>query len=246
MLDCTNVNAAWVAANIPTPDVIAWYGTGSPDIDWTPGDLALFPHSVKAEIDQGGSGSPILAATIRDVESGAWSPGQAVNKAGWNVPRPTIYCNRSTLPSVIADGWRGDIWLAWPGYAGPTAPIFQGVNVVAVQNVFAQRYDGSIIYDPTWPLSTVINPPPEGFGFTIVDRVADLVFGTIPEADHYVIQHAATKLAVPVTVGRVSQPVSGSVVHVIGLMIPGGSNGMLTVWAIVHGRAVMVGTNPLP
>lgn len=152
MYDATNLNVAALKNAHPNPAMIAWYGTGSPDIAWTPGDLALFPNALKVEIDQGFTGSPVLTAIVRDIELGAWTVSNAVNRTGWNVPRPTQYCDRNTIPSLLSAGWKGDIWLAWPGWT-PTVslPSTPGCNIVAVQDQFDSLWDHSTVLDPTWP-----------------------------------------------------------------------------------------------
>lgn len=156
MGDATHANVAALAAAGPW-DLVAGYDTGSPGIDWTPADVALFTCPVLM-IDQGYTGSPNLAATIRDVENGAWGPGQAVSRAGWDVPRPTIYCTTGeagyNLAAVLADGWQGDLWLAIPGWQpGQPLPAAPGCTIVAVQNVqgMAGAYDSSVVLDPVWP-----------------------------------------------------------------------------------------------
>lgn len=143
-------------------ELVAGYDTGSFDIAWTADDFARFPGIPHLTIDQGFTGSPNLKANIRDVEFNAWAPGQAVNRAGWNVPRPTIYCTLSetgygllTTPGVLADGWRGDLWLSIPGWQpGDALPATPGCTVVAVQNDFTNpSYDLSVVLDPYWPAS---------------------------------------------------------------------------------------------
>lgn len=151
MLDATGQNARWLAANQPRPDLIAFYETGGPNIAWHPEDLALFPGCVRVSIDQGFTGSPVTTATVRDVEAGAWSANPAEHDKPWTAPRKTIYCARNSIPDVLAGGWNGDVWLAWPGYNSPNPPKVPGCNVVAVQRDFETEYDRSIVYDTTWP-----------------------------------------------------------------------------------------------
>lgn len=135
-------------------DAYAGYDTGSPDIRWTDADWSRFPGATHIHIDQGFTGSPVFTADVRDVEAGAWTPGAAVLLNGWTAPRPTIYCNRSTLPLILGGGWRGDLWLAIPGWlVGDPLPPAPGCTIVAVQNQFdvGTHYDLSVILDPTWP-----------------------------------------------------------------------------------------------
>ncbi len=52
--------------------------TGTPDIEWTAADWALFPGIPHVTIDQGFINSPVPSAIVRDVEPGAWTPFNAV------------------------------------------------------------------------------------------------------------------------------------------------------------------------
>ena len=148
------------ALNIPRDaEVVFFYATGTPLIRWTPADLAAFPRALKIGIDQGAAWSPVLTATVRDVETGAWTPVSATHQTeGWNVPRPTIYCNRDTLPQVLLEGWKGDLWLAIPSPSAPVSPPeVPGCNVVAIQWYFGTQYDKSVIFDDTWPRGAVMD-----------------------------------------------------------------------------------------
>jgi hypothetical protein len=157
MGDATHAAVPELAAIRSQLQLVAGYDTGSPDVDWTAADWALFPGIPHVTIDQGFTGSPNLTATVRDVEFGAWQPGQAVNLAGWNVARPTIYCTTGetgyNLAAVLADGWRGDLWLAIAGWQpGQPLPAAPGCTIVAVQNDYSNpAYDRSVVLDPVWP-----------------------------------------------------------------------------------------------
>jgi hypothetical protein len=144
--------------------VVMGYDTGTQDIRWTPNDWSQFRSARPVHVDQGGLGSPVLTATVRDVETGAWSPESAVRDVtGWHPERPTIYCNRDTLPRVLAAGWKGDLWLAIPSGIRPTvAPVVKGCTVVAVQFDFAGAFDRSVVFDDTWPRKV---PPVTGTQF---------------------------------------------------------------------------------
>lgn len=134
-------------------ELVAGYVTGTPDIKWTAGDWTRWRGDRHVSIDQGGMGSPVPWANVRDVETGAWHPASAVTLgAGWTAERPTIYCNRDTLPRVLAAGWKGDLWLAIPSSTPPAEPPkVTGCTVVAVQYGFAGSHDLSIVFDPYWP-----------------------------------------------------------------------------------------------
>jgi hypothetical protein len=166
MGDATHADVPELAAIRGQLQLVAGYDTGSPDIAWTAADWALFPGIPHVTIDQGFTGSPNLSATVRDVEFGAWQPAQAVNRAGWNVPRPTIYCTIGeagyNLAAVLADGWRGDLWLAIAGWQqGDPLPAAPGCTIVAVQNNYSNpAYDLSDVLDPAWPAKeTVVQIP---------------------------------------------------------------------------------------
>lgn len=246
MYDCIGSRAAQLAATFPSPDMIAWYGTGSPDIQWTQEDLARFPNAVKVEIDQGFTGSPILSAQVRDVEGGAWTVSAAVDTTGWDVHRPTIYCNRSTLSSVIAEGWTGDVWLAWPGYQAAGPPVYNGVNVVAVQNIWAGDYDASVVYDASWPLPVPVVTSKAHLSLTIIGRTADLAWTSIDRATGYRVVYHASSASVEVLLATVAQPAIGGAVHLGKLPIPDGHGGSVLIWAEVGGLFVSAGSVNLP
>jgi hypothetical protein len=133
--------------------VVLGYDTGTSDVRWTWGDWNRHPQAAHVHIDQGGPGSPVPTATVRDVETGAWTPEAAVGETrNWNAGRRTIYCNQDTLPRVLAAGWRGDLWLAILTDTPPSSPpVVPGCTVVAQQYRFGTYYDTSIVFDPYWP-----------------------------------------------------------------------------------------------
>jgi hypothetical protein len=150
-------------AGVSGLQLVAGYATGTPDIQWTSADWATFSSLVEVTIDQGYTGSPVASAVVRDVETGAWSAGNAVDLTGWTPAGPTIYCNQSTLPSVVAAGWQGDLWLAILTSQPPSSPPVvnaPGCTVVAQQ--YAQgvggAYDLSIVFDPVWPEVAAVEP----------------------------------------------------------------------------------------
>jgi hypothetical protein len=141
--------------------IVAGYDTGSPDIQWTQADWDLFPGKLQVHIDQG-SGDTRSAeahALVFDVETGAFAPDQAaalINAC--TSPRPTIYVNRSNMDATIASAqqsskWKGDIWLAYPGWRTGQAlpPIPASCKFVAVQDFYASTYDVSYVLDDSWP-----------------------------------------------------------------------------------------------
>jgi peptidoglycan hydrolase-like protein with peptidoglycan-binding domain len=112
-------------------------------------------------IDQGYTGSPNLNATVRDCENGAWTLARAVDRTGWNVQRPTLYLGYpDTVQAAYEAGWRGDVWVALPGWDAPRPPSAPaGINVVAVQNIYQAPFDLSTVYDPAWPLAAAPSVP---------------------------------------------------------------------------------------
>lgn len=175
--------------SLPTvADVVMGYDTGTPDIMWTAADWHRFPTMRHVHIDQGANGSPVLTATVRDVETGAWTPDAAVrDTVGWNPARPTIYCNMSTLPAVLNAGWRRDLWLAIPSDAPPTQPpVVPGCTVVAVQWRFAGPFDQSVVFDHDWPEASGSRPPiqylaPAG---VIASLAVSLSWNPVPAVDN--------------------------------------------------------------
>jgi len=150
------------ASALPAVDIVAGYDTGTFDIRWTAATFAQFPGLIHVHIDQGGPGAPVYSANVIDVETAAWSPGDV---PGWiarcTAPVPTVYCNRSNLPAVLATGWRGPVWLAFPGWQpGQPLPVLPaGCRYVAIQNVFQASYDLSAVLDPNWPLEAPVSTP---------------------------------------------------------------------------------------
>jgi len=155
MGDATHDMVPQLAAIRGRLGLVAGYVTGTPDVQWTPDDWARFPSVPHVTIDQGYQSPPVTTATVRDVEQFAWTPAAAVDRSTWSpaVTRQTIYCNRSDLVTVLADGWRGDLWLAIPGWQpGQPLPPAPGCTVVAVQNDYTvPAYDLSLVLDPDWP-----------------------------------------------------------------------------------------------
>lgn len=245
-LDCIGGNAAFVRHNLPLPDVMLYYGTGSLDIDWNSAERALFPAHILCEIDQGGLGTPVPGATVRDVENGAWGPGAAVDTTHWTAERRTIYCSRDTLPSVLADGWHGDIWLAWPGWQGEPLPSAPGCVIVAVQDIWTANYDHSTVLDATWPRAAVAPPSTVALSVTVAYRVVHVAIGVMPGADHYVINYLPAHGSKVVTVAEIPQPKAGTIVHGGDIRVPDAAMGTLEVFGIIASKPVLIGSRTLP
>ena len=150
-------------------DIVGGYDTGTPGIEWAPGDWSQVPPQLsRVAIDQGFTGSPNMGATVRDCERGAWTLVDAVKRDGWNVQRPTLYLGYpDTMMQAHDAGWRGDVWLALSAAAQPSKPPAAppGITVVAQQwNYQNPEYDLSVVFDPYWPkarpLVATPTPPP--------------------------------------------------------------------------------------
>jgi hypothetical protein len=141
--------------------LIAGYDTGTPNIQWVPTDWSLFPDEIHIHIDQAFGDTRVKEAHVLvfDIESGAFRPDQAAALIDTNQSsRPTIYVNRDNMAATVASArqsknWRGDIWLACPGWkpGQPLPPIPPGTRYVAIQDVFARSYDLSTVLDDSWP-----------------------------------------------------------------------------------------------
>lgn len=246
MYDAISANADTLLRNVGGLGMVAYYVTGSPDIRWSDAQVAMFPNSEMISIDQGFTGSPVRTAMVRDVEPNAWTPANAVDLTNWDAERPTIYCDRSDLQTVIAEGWKGDVWLAYPGWSGPTPPTYPGVNVVAVQRTFDADWDVSTVYDPYWPHKPPVGLLPPDLSVTVVKRVVDIAFNVHVNAGHYVVLYYSKPGAPQYLVGRASQPASGNSVHLMLQTVPNNSGGIIDVYAIVNAQAIPWGSVNLP
>lgn len=159
-------DAIWANVNsleAEKPSLYALYLTGSTAIRWQ-GVPSFLANATPVRIDQGGQTSPQFEANVFDVEPGAWTMAnalEAVKKC--TAPRPTIYCDRSdyaTIPST----YTGDIWLAAPGISDAEAEALAATDkrIVAVQNLWANTFDRSVVVDPIWPNKPIPPKPPVG------------------------------------------------------------------------------------
>lgn len=150
---------------LPADSIVAGYNTGTPDIVWTPADLAMIPADLTVTmIDQGYPGnSPNYSANERDCENGAWTIEDAVNKDHWNVVRPCLYLGfPNTFQEAYDAGWRGDVRLVQASSSAPSSPptVPKGINVIAIQWNFSNpNYDGSVVFDPYWPKEAPVTTP---------------------------------------------------------------------------------------
>lgn len=162
MYDAIGANAA-ALENAVHPDFVAIYLTGSGGIAWNSPEVQLLKElKTVVRIDQGGAGSPQFEANVFDVEPGAWSMANAVAATKkCTAPRPTIYCDRSDYKTVPTS-YNGDLWIAAPGLTDAQAIALAATDkrIVAVQNVWANIYDRSVVVDDNWPGKVVTPPPP--------------------------------------------------------------------------------------
>jgi len=127
------------------------YVSGTLDIVWTQEEINRFPHASFDLIDQGGS-TPWRAPTIMDIENGAFTAAD-IPEMERQYPGIKVYCNQSTIPSVYAEGYRGQLWVAAPGtdaqlLAANIEREYPGLVVFAVQDQWFASYDHSTMFAP--------------------------------------------------------------------------------------------------
>lgn len=244
--DCIGANAQWVRSNLPLPAVMFYYDTGSSDIDWTAGQRALFPADILVAIDQGGAGSPATGRRILDVENGAWSVDSAVNVAMSDHDVIALYGSRSTLDSVAATRYRGNFWLAWPGWAGEALPSHPGITIVAVQDDWQANYDKSTLLVDSWPFGGSTPPPAGDFKCAVHSRASVISLTTVAAADHYTVNYTPASGGAPRKIWTERAVQDGIKFITAPLTIPDAAGGQLTAFGIVNGKGVIIGTVKLP
>ena len=139
--------------------VVLYYGDGR--YAWTAEDLKRFPAARRRAITV--LGDP--ACNIADVENGDMKPGDVPNHLrGWRHDHPggepgSVYCNRSTLPTVQAVCAHAGIgpldWNLWLSTLDGSRPVSVegGGRLVAVQDQggIDADYDVSVVWDRSWP-----------------------------------------------------------------------------------------------
>lgn len=243
MIDATHANLSRAMQAIRHAQVVAIYVTGSTDIEETKADIASLPEGMPVvTIDQAGPGSPVPGAIVRDVESGAWTVEEAVKKEGWEPSngRRCIYCSPANGDKLDVLGWDEDVWIV---AESPVPYVRPGLHIVAQQYLLDQEngtYDVSQVYDPTWPVRQDAGTPVNA-SCTVLWRVADIAFGAVSDADHYVIKVDDQ------VIGRVpAQSPDHQEVHLGKVQLPGTHGGTLTISPIVHSKPVRVATIKLP
>lgn len=244
--DCTGANAHWVRSNLPLPAVMFYYDTGSSDIDWTAEQRALFPADILVAIDQGGAGSPATGRRILDVENGAWSPAVATDAASGNPAIIALYGSRDTLAQCAAAGYRGDFWLAWPGWTGDALPSYPGITIVAVQDDWQQDYDKSTLLADSWPFGTSATPLAGDFKCAVHSRASVISLTTVAAADHYTVNYTPASGGPPRKIWTERAVQDGIKFITAPLTIPDAAGGQLTAFGIVNGKGVIIGTVKLP
>lgn len=222
--------------NIPPikKQLVAGYKTGTPGQAWA-GHWADFPGVTMVTIDQHGGGQVDHSCMVMDVEPQCYAASDVpdwTRACEWE--RPTVYCDRSEYPAVRAV-WKGDIILAAPSLHYPSLAALQVAwpGVIAIQDTFAGSYDLSTIYDDAWPFRTPPPVPvPASVTATVTGRLVSLAYPAISGADHYVIMYEHTD-------GSGLEVLKRAVTATVtGLEVPGASGGKISVYAIVHARAI--------
>lgn len=177
VIDCKSSNLSVTMA--PEPGLMAGYGTGTPDVQWTAAQIAAHPGMVL--FDQ----SPLNTSTdetldVFDVENMAgtlgdipgWLIGARANFTAGQRPGqrwPALYMSRSTLTPAAnvleAAGITGNvpIWLAEPM---PEQAAIDTVNqasgpwpIIGVQYLFAGPFDVSVV-SASWLANVSGRRPP--------------------------------------------------------------------------------------
>jgi hypothetical protein len=185
MYDGINSLAAGIHRQFPNAAMVAGYINGR--YAWTQAEWNLFPHAKHVTISITASAN---AGDVLDVEPGDATPAQA---GGWiakrksaGLHRPTIYCNRSTIPAVREGtgryvlGHDYDIWVAdWTGSAHQVTAPGPGAAAAcaAIQYRSTTGYDVSAVYDTGWPhrSAPAVRPPTKPAGVHAIGVTATSV-----------------------------------------------------------------------
>lgn len=125
--------------------------------EWPAAGWARFPGAAKVRIDVNGR-APTLASVL-DVErydaTVADAPRWLGLRSGFRPGTGTIYCNRSTLPALLAATEGFSFWLWLAAYTNqPAAPLALGlparVTLAACQYANLPQWDESAVYSGTW------------------------------------------------------------------------------------------------
>lgn len=237
------------------------YATGSGGIAWTAEDWAAHPGA--GRIDQDPAASD-YTADVLDVEGGAvpvgspemaaWAQKAMADFAAATRPgqrEPAIYMSEANVTAVVnalvAGGVTSGVSLWVADWSWSQAQAIQDVltaagpfPVVGVQFRDPGPYDMDV-FSTAW-LSRVSGAPPAGGNYHLSvtpHREVNAAWDEVPGADHYVITFTPAGSANGTTV-REAQPSAGSV-HLGGFTVDD-VPGTLIVNAIVHSKAVLVGT----
>jgi hypothetical protein len=144
---------------IPLDGIDGVFGYCNGRFRWADTDYERFTRAGKqtARIDV--NGTAWEAAAIVDCEQGDIGPAQApdwIRKRHAFRQDAVVYCDRSTLPGLLAatsritEPWR--LWLAdWTGHPHiPVLSLPHNVKLLGIQFVSHPDYDESVIIDDTW------------------------------------------------------------------------------------------------
>jgi hypothetical protein len=141
---------------------------------WSPADWARFGK--RPQIRYNVTGDPTRGNAL-DVETGDATPAMA--PAWWDhrhvagVPQLAVYCNRSTLPEVLAAMGGRQFFLILATLDGSIPAEYEGRRVDAVQFAGAQltggHWDATLVWNDAW-----LPSPPAGPDAALLASAANL------------------------------------------------------------------------
>lgn len=164
--DATSSNEDHLPDGLP---VLWWYGTGTPDIAWTPAQVAdpRYAHASKYEINQGFANRDPFTGDEFDVEAGAWdvfSAAAAIQARALRQWSTRVYCSHRDRASLMA--------ILGPGLG---RSVFYRIADWSVSATEAASMLGGNIYAWQWA-SPSSNPGTllPGTGLTLAEAQCDL------------------------------------------------------------------------
>jgi len=139
------------AALTPRADLLATYA----DLATPTLKAALEQHWPQVVWIDRGQGDPMHLATVYDVEPGALTPQQAIDKAkASKLPYLTAYASRSTMMQVDALGWGGYRWYATLDGTAHVPGHTPGLEPAAIQCLGEAQLgfhaDLSLVFEDGW------------------------------------------------------------------------------------------------